>query len=128
MSQTISRSEAREMAFCVVFAGDMEALEVALDGKKATEPEMNFIRKVVAAVKEHSIEIDEKIASNLLGWTLGRLNRVDLCVLRVASVEILLGEVPKTVIINEAVKIAKKYGENSSGSFVNGILAKIAEL
>ena len=125
MSQSISRSEAREVAFRIIFSGSgAEALDISLDGKKATEPEMKFINKILDTVQTQGAAIDEKISGSLVGWTIDRLNKTDLAVLRLAAAEISIGEVPKPVIINECVNIAKKYGVESSGGFVNGVLCK----
>jgi N utilization substance protein B len=127
MGQSISRTQAREVAVCVVFSGalaDRETLELALDGKTAGEPELNFINKILTVVRERQTEIDEKIEPNLKGWTLERLPKTDLAVLRVAVAEFLIGETARAVIINEGVAIAKKFGQNN-GDFINGILGKI---
>jgi N utilization substance protein B len=112
----------------MVFAGGgAEVLEIALDGKNASEPERRFIDKILSAAEQNKTEIDEKISVRLVGWTMERLNKTDLAVLRTAVAEMLLGEVPVPVIINEATAIAKKYGGAESGAFVNGILARITE-
>ncbi len=127
MSQTLSRSEAREVAFRVIFSESYceESFEMALDGKKASEPEMKFINKILDTVQSKQKEIDDKISSLLVDWTIDRLIKPDLAVLRLAITELTLGEVPVPVIINENINIAKKYGTQESGAFINGILSKI---
>lgn len=73
-------------------------------------------------------EIDKVIEEASVGWQLKRMNKVDLTVLRLAVYEIRYDEdIPNKVAINEAVELAKKYGGDSSPSFVNGILAKIVK-
>ena len=77
-------------------------------------------------IRDSKDEIDEKIASHLKGWTLQRLPRVSLTILRIALSEILYGEEKLTgVAINEAVELAKEYGDEGDYQFVNGILGAI---
>lgn len=127
MGQALSRSEAREVAYRIVFAGgDLEeVLPMALGDKFAPAPELNFIKHVVQAVRDNLATIDQKITANLQDWTLDRLRKTDLAALRLGIAELLLGEVPVAVVINEAVTLAKKYGDAQSGAFVNGVLAKL---
>lgn len=129
MGQALSRSEAREVAYRLIFAGESgdDALVLALGGKVAPAPELNYLLGVVKAVQQNLVVIDQQISAHLQGWTMDRLRRTDLAALRLALGEIKQGTVPLPVIINEAVQLAKKYGDQSSGAFVNGILAKITE-
>ena len=133
MGQALSRSESREVAFRLIFAAgqgtvlDSTAWELALDGKSAPAPEQQFITNLVDKFAAERTAIDEKIAAHLQKWTLDRLRQTDLAALRLALAEMAVGSVPVPVIINEAVNLAKKYGDSQSGAFVNGILAKIAE-
>ncbi|MCM1404027.1 MAG: transcription antitermination factor NusB [Prevotella sp.] len=133
MGQALSRSESREVAFRLIFAmgqqtvWDADAWNLALDGKTAPTPEQQYITKIVEKFTELRTEIDAKISAHLQKWTLDRLRQTDLAALRLAATEMALGTVPVPVIINEAVSLAKKYGEASSGAFVNGVLAQLAE-
>lgn len=133
MGQALSRSESREVAFRLIFAVgkatalDDDAWALALDGKTAPEPERQYINQVVNTFCDLQAKIDQRISEHLQKWTLDRLRQTDLAILRLAMAEMMLGTVPTAVIINEAVNLAKKYGEPQSGSFVNGILAKLAE-
>ena len=69
-----------------------------------------------------------RITENITGWTIERIGKVELTILRLAVFEIKYDdEVPVSVAINEAVELAKKYGQNDSSSFVNGVLAKLAK-
>ena len=71
-------------------------------------------------------ELDEIISEVSVGWKLERMSKIDLTILRLAVYEVKMDEeIPNKVAINEAVEIAKKYGGDSSPSFINGILAKI---
>ena len=133
MGQALSRSESREVAFRLIFAlGQKTTLDentwaLALDGKTAPAPEQKYIEQILAKFNAEQNTIDERITKHLQKWTLERLRQTDLAVLRLALTEMALGSVPVPVIINEAVNLAKKYGEAQSGAFVNGILAQLAE-
>ncbi len=139
----MSRSLAREIAFKALFmlefnSGEEEEKniyeELAIDtvinsGKKLNESECQYINEVVKSAREKLSEIDEIISTHLKkGWTIERLAAADRNILRLSVYEIKFSEnnIPKGIIINEAVEIAKKYGTDSSGRFVNGILATIA--
>ena len=133
MGQALSRSESREVAFRLIFAlGQKTELdgtvwELALNGKTAPAPERKYITQILEKFNVERSVIDEKIMAHLQKWTLDRLRQTDLAVLRLALAEISVGTVPVPVIINEAVNLAKKYGEVQSGAFVNGILAQLTE-
>lgn len=85
-----------------------------------------FFRSLVEGVFDKLSLLNEKIESVSEHWTLGRMPVIDRCVLRLAAFEILYSEMPKKIIINEAIELAKKYSTEHSGSFVNGILDKLA--
>ena len=79
------------------------------------------------AVQEHHEDIDAKIQENLDNWTFSRIAKADLAILRTAVAEILyVDSIPVSVSINEAVELAKKYGDDKSYKFVNSVLGKIA--
>lgn len=118
MSEVISRSEAREAAFRVLYSQTItaETLELALDGKRASEPERKFIEKILVTYKENKDDIDAKAA---LGE---RIKKVDEALLRLYWTELLIGEVAKPVIVNECVNLAKRYSGDESAGFINGVL------
>ena len=94
---------------------------------EAFEEECAFIRQLVSGVKEHSRELDERIAPYLRGWTLERTARVDLAILRLSFYEMLyLRDTPESIVINEAVEMAKRYSTDKSGAFVNGVLGALS--
>lgn len=79
-------------------------------------------------IGEKLSEIDALINEKAEGWNTQRMGKVDLTIIRLAVYEMLFDEdVPAKVAINEAVELAKKYGQDESPSFVNGVLAKFAE-
>ena len=72
-------------------------------------------------------ELDQEISEKLEGWKIGRLGKVELAILRLALYEIRYDDdVPTGAAINDAVELAKKFGQDNSGQFINGILAKFA--
>ena len=102
-------------------AGEDELYSEAPNAKQA-----EYIRALVCGVADHAPELDEFIARYAKGWSFDRIPLVASAIMRVAMYEILyFRDVPNSVAINEAVEIAKKYGQESSGGFVNAILAKI---
>ena len=74
----------------------------------------------------HIDEIDRLVSANLHGWSLERISKVDLAILRLAAYELSLGETPAGVVINEAVELANQYSTDKAGAFVNGVLGNLA--
>lgn len=90
------------------------------------EKELNFAKKVVDAFAEHHETIDENIKNFLKGWTIDRISKVDLSIIRVAVTEIMfIDELTNAISINEAVNLTKKYSDEESASFVNGVLGEL---
>lgn len=98
-------------------------------GVRKGEPGMEdeaWITQVVEGVTAHLDELDERIGACSRGWTVDRMPRVDLTILRLGAWEILYEEgVPGSVAINEAVEMASRYSEPTSGRFINGVLGSI---
>lgn len=86
------------------------------------EEDCAFIRSLVSGVTARAAELDGQIAPYLRGWSMDRVARVDLAILRLAVYELSSGDTPQSVIINEAVEMAKRFSSDKSGSFVNGVL------
>lgn len=129
----MTRREAREQAFIVlfekIFDNDATISEIVITAKEAELIKINsFAENTLNAVEEHFNEIDEIIEANSQDWTLTRLPKVSLAILRLAVAEIkYIDDVPNGVAVNEAVELAKKYGTNEDASFINGILGTIAK-
>ena len=129
----MTRREAREQAFIVlfekIFDNDSTISEIIATAKEAELIKINsFAENILNMVEEHFSEIDEAIEANSQDWTLARLPKVSLAILRLAVAEIkYIDEVPNGVAVNEAVELAKKYGTNEDASFINGILGTIAK-
>ena len=93
---------------------------------KPNEQEADFMDRMAAGVMENANAIDAQLAPYLRGWTIERLTRVDLAILRLAVYELMLGENPAGVIINEAVELANQYSTDKAGAFINGVLGNLA--
>jgi N utilization substance protein B len=128
------RTKARERALQALYQIDVSAtdLEEALSRFwKSFEPVEQEVRDLaellVRGVAEHRREVDAAIESVSTNWRLDRMAKVDRNVLRLATYELIhSADVPVKVAINEAIELGKKYGSESSGAFVNGVLDKIA--
>ncbi len=129
----MTRREAREQAFIVlfekIFDNEASITEIVATAKEAELIKINsFAENTLNKVEEHLVEIDEIIESNSQDWSLARLPKVSLAILRLAVTEIkYIEDVPNGVAVNEAVELAKKYGTNEDASFINGILGTIAK-
>ena len=128
------RTKARERALQALYQIDVAAsdLDEALSRFwKSFEPVerevMTAAEELVRGVARHRREIDDAIEGVSTNWRLDRMARVDRNVLRLAAHELLHRPgVPVKVVINEAIQLGKKYGSESSGAFINGVLDKIA--
>lgn len=130
----MGRHEQREQLFKLLFRVEFNSLDdmpeqVRLffedDEIEYTEAVMEAIEAKYAKIQEKLSEIDGLLNEKAEGWNVSRMGKVELAVLRIAVFEILYDEdIPNTVAINEAIEIAKKYGQEASGGFVNAILAK----
>ncbi|MBD5470644.1 MAG: transcription antitermination factor NusB [Lachnospiraceae bacterium] len=130
----MSRRELREQIFKFIFRVEFNERDEMPEQEdfffEAQEPEpdekdVRYISQKGNSILERLDEIDEMINKKAKGWTTGRMGKVDLAILRLAVYEIMFDEdVPTGVAINEAVEIAKKFGQEESSGFVNGILAK----
>ncbi len=104
-----------------------EAERAELEAVRGTNDELTFTDKLVRGVVQHRDGLDQRIADSSTNWRVPRMALVDRNILRVAVYELVsLPEIPPRVILNEAIEIAKRYGTADSGSFINGILDRIA--
>lgn len=104
--------------------GDHETLVDLIEYTPDAE-DQKFIDAITQGVAAHHTEIDAEISSCLRRWTIERIARVDLAVLRVAVYEMLYMKAPAAMVINEAVEITRKYGAEESCPFINGVLGTI---
>jgi transcription antitermination protein NusB len=125
----MKRRIAREKALQAIFQIDMnetspqEAIQYVLNG----EPSDKYLEKLVVGVTEHREDIDSILTKHLEKWSIDRLANVDRNILRVAVYEMIHCEedVPVNVAINEAIEVAKIYGDDSSSKFINSVLSKV---
>ena len=127
MARPIAREAAMQLVFEQLFGGDGETQTlVDLIDYNPGEKDQTYIDTVVTGVRAHAAELDAEIAACLRGWTLQRLSRVDLAILRLAVFEMQHMSLPVPVAINEAVELTRKYSQEESCSFVNGVLGTIS--
>ena len=132
----MSRRELREQIFLLLFRVEFNSMDEMPEQVKYffenAEQEVEqkdelYISAKYGNIIAHLNEIDVKINEKAKGWDTGRMGKVDLTVIRLAVYEILFDEeIPTGVAINEAVELAKKFGQDESAGFVNGVLAKFA--
>jgi N utilization substance protein B len=84
-----------------------------------------YTERLVTGVREHLDRIDETLSTYAQGWTLDRMPAVDRAILRVGAWELLWGDVPDSVALNEAVQLANDLSTDDSGKYVNGVLARV---
>lgn len=131
-----ARTKARKRAVDAVFAADLrkisplqllnEVADLAADRQNQVAI-FGYARDIVEGIIEHHDEIDDLLETYSQGWALDRMPNLDRAILRCAVWEILHNdEVPDAVAINEAVDLAKELSTDDSGSFVNGLLSRIA--
>ncbi len=129
----MTRTEAREQAFIVIFEKifDSESTlsQIIENAQEAEFIKINgFAKNLLAKIEENMDEIDSAIEKNLKDWSITRLPKVSLAVLRLAIGEMMfIDEVPAGVSVNEAVELTKKYGTTEDASFVNGVLGAVAK-
>jgi N utilization substance protein B len=129
----MNRRLTREHIFKTIFSIEFnekeefnEKVEVYLSELEASDKSKEYINNKSLAIYNKKEIIDEKISDNAKKWSISRMSKVDVSILRLAVYEIMFDdEIPTNVAINEAVEIAKKFGGEHSPSFVNGILANI---
>lgn len=132
MSRTTAREVAMLMQFSAMLGGEDTPQNVCDKNDalgRLDEADMRYVGEITGGVSEHAPQIDELISRYAKDWTIDRIARVDLSILRVAVYEMLYrGEdVPVGAAINEAVELAKRYGGDKSYAFINGILGSVAK-
>lgn len=130
----MNRTTIREQAFKLIYSLEIhkqdnlqEAIDLFLESNEITDKDaQDYIKDAIFGIDKNENEIVEQIKVNLKkDWKIERISKIDLSILKLAIYEIQYKKLPFKVVINEAVELAKKYGEDSSKNFVNGILASI---
>ena len=132
----MSRKQSREFAMQLLYQMEMrgdddryEQLELAFEEseRKYSQNDRAYIEDVVNGVFNNLSELDGVVENHAKGWKLSRIAKIDLSILRLCIYEIKFrDDIPFNISINEAVELAKKYGTEDSGSFINGILSNAA--
>lgn len=123
----------RELAFCYIYSQEVQKqnsksqVKLFLDSNGIEDPKTReYVKEIANGIKQNDEEINQIISDNLKsGWTIERISTIDLAFLKLAIYEIKYKKVPYKIVINEVVNYAKVYGEESSGSFINGVLASV---
>ncbi len=132
----MKRSAAREEVFRLLYGMQIqqesnwkEQLDLYLENNNLKDNNtIEYMEQIAKGVSENREEIEELISHNLkAGWTINRVSKVDLVLLKLAIYEIKYNELPYKVAINETVELAKKYGSDVSANFINGVLASIVK-
>ena len=122
----MARAQAMKLIYEWEMGGDggeetrLNLLEVEPD-----EREADYMNRMFEGVVANVEAIDAQLKKYVRGWSLERVTRVDLAILRLAAYELSLGEAPGPAVINEAVELANQYSTDKAGSFVNGVLGSL---
>ena len=135
MGKITRKSELRETVFLILFSADYHdhkemtgQIRNFFEGEdEYTEAEKVYVAEKVLNVCEKMEYIDSELDKISVGWKVKRMTQADRTALRLAYYEIYYDSVPVPTAINDAVELAKNYGTDNSGSFVNGILARVAK-
>ena len=138
LQNKMNRSETRKVAFELIYSLEIQKVEdseletqinVFLEGKGIQDEKVTeYIQDVIYGIEKNKNDILEQINKELSEkWELSRLSKISIAILKLAVYEILYKKLPYKVVINEAIELAKAYGDDNAPSFVNGILASIVK-
>lgn len=129
-------SSMREMAFQCIYSLEVQKqkmsedyIDLFIESEGITDKNaQNYIKTIAMGVANNEEEIESFIASNLKkDWNINRISKIDLSLLKLAIYEIQYKKLEYKIVINEAVELAKKYGEENSANFINGVLASVVK-
>ncbi|MFB5191149.1 transcription antitermination factor NusB [Alicyclobacillus fastidiosus] len=128
----MTRHEARQCAVQALYQIDLsgstaiDAIAFALEDKSVSDSDLAYIRTLVEGTRAQLVDIDERLSQVMERWSTERVGRVELNVLRLAVYELMFDRsIPSATILDEAVRLAKGFATDTSGKFVNGVLAKV---
>jgi N utilization substance protein B len=130
----MNRKKSREAAMKLLFqiSINKEEVQEAINGfldnheEKKEDIDVDYVSRVLEGVLENLSDIDKYIEQYLINWKMNRISRINLAILRICTYELMFEkDIPGKVSVNEAIELAKKYSEESSVSFINGVLDKI---
>ena len=132
----MKRSAIRELTFRLIYSLEIqkvedleEQIELYMQCNEIEDDDAKeYIKDAILGIKENNIEIQGLIEKNLKAdWKIDRISKIDLSLLKLAIYEIKYKEIPYKVAINASLELAKKYGEETSKNFINGILASVVK-
>lgn len=131
----MQRSAMRELAFKYIYGIEIQknvesdTLELFFENNEIDEKDVqDYLTKIDLGIKEHNSEIEELIVHNLReNWSLDRISKVNLSLIKLAIFEMLYLDLPYKVAINEVIELAKRYSDNQASTFINGILASVVK-
>ena len=132
----MQRSAMRELAFKLIYGLEMqkeeqnlEQVEIFIENNDITDEKVaEYLKDIQEGLAKNSSEINTLIENNLKeNWSLSRVSKINLSLIKIAIYEMLYKEVPYKVAINEVVELAKKYSDDSAPVFINGILASVVK-
>ncbi|MFX3622596.1 MAG: transcription antitermination factor NusB [Ectobacillus sp.] len=128
MKRRTARERAMQALYQMDIAGDLDPKTAIENALEEGEESNDFLEQIVLGCVEHKEEIDTLISDNLENWKIDRVGTVDRNILRVAVFEMkYMEDIPASVSINEALEVAKVFGDDESRRFINGVLSKVKE-
>lgn len=130
----MNRSKIREETFKLLYSLQLmdevdleEQLDIFISEENIIEKDaIEYIKSVVNGISDNEAEIEKQIEENIKkDWSISRISKIDLTLLKLGIYEIVFSKIPYKVVVNEVVELAKKYGDDNSKGFVNGVLASI---
>jgi len=128
----MNRSELREEAFKLLYSkevqGDLEKEQIDEYIAENNIDKSDYIYDIINGISNNVTEIEKIISTNLKSdWKINRISKINLALLKLSIYEIKYKQLPYKVVINEVVELAKKFGEDTSANFINGVLANIVK-
>lgn len=131
MNRTAARDEAFKLLYSMEIQHEInnDITLLYIENNQITDDNTKeYIIDIAEGIKKYNSEIEELISHNLKAeWQIGRISKVNLALLKLSTYEIIYKQLPYKVAINEAIELAKKYGEDNAPSFINGVLASIVK-
>ncbi|MBP3502354.1 MAG: transcription antitermination factor NusB [Clostridia bacterium] len=128
----MNKSVVREEIFKLIYSlevqkgENLDQINVYLENSDIQEKNKENIKDTVLKIIELDSDLKAQISKNLKSeWNIDRISKINMSILKIAIYEIIYKKIPYKVVVNEAVELAKKYGEETSPSFINGILASV---
>ncbi|XZH19125.1 transcription antitermination factor NusB [Clostridium perfringens] len=130
MNRVKSREYLLQLAYQMEITSEtaLETFNSFMENEDISKDDLDlaYIKSGLLGIEENKEKLDSLIESQLVKWKLNRISKVNLSILRISTYEILFAEdIPGKVSINEAIELCKKYSDNKSVSFINGVLDKV---